>query len=90
MEKQVLLRKNDILSASEISQYQYCSYSWFLQRCGYKPESHHLELGKQAHILLGEEIDIFEKRLRYSRWYKILGFILLCASFLLVFFGVIL
>lgn len=90
MGKQTLLKKSDVLSASEIGQYRYCSYAWWLQRCGYEPESQFIEPGKYAHVVLGNTIDKFEKKLRYSRWYALLGLIVLCVAFLLVFFGVIL
>jgi len=90
MEKRTLLKKSDVLSASEIGQYQYCSYAWWLQRCGYKPESPSLELGKHVHVTLGTTIDGLEIKLRYSQWYLVIGLLVLCVAFLLVFFGVIL
>jgi hypothetical protein len=82
-------QNNDVLSASEISQYAYCSYSWFLQRCGYKAQSPFLEPGKETHIALGEKIDGFQTRMRYARWYAILGFVALCIGFLFLLLGVV-
>jgi hypothetical protein len=90
MGKRTLLKKTDVLSASEIGQYHYCSYAWILQRCGYKPESPFLESGKQMHVALGKTLDNFEVKMRYSQWYTLLGFIVLCIAFLLIFFEVIL
>jgi hypothetical protein len=90
MGKRSLLKKTDVLSASEIGQYIYCSCAWQLQRCGYEPESPFLESGKQVHVALGNTIDGFEAKIRYSRWYALRGFVVLCAAFLLVIFGVIL
>lgn len=90
MGKQKLLKKTDMLSASEIAQYRYCSYAWFLQRCGYEPESPFLESGKHVHVELGNTINRFEVKLLYSRLYVILGSLLLCIFFLLIFFEVIL
>jgi hypothetical protein len=90
MGKRILLKKTDVLSASEIAQYRYCSYAWFLQRCGYEPESPFLESGKNVHVALGNTIDRFEVKLRYSRWYALVGSVVLCIAFLLVFFEVIL
>jgi len=82
-------QNNDVISASEISQYAYCSYSWFLQRRGYKAQSPFLEPGKKTHITLGEKIDGFQTRMWYARWYAILGFIALCIGFLFLLFEVI-
>ena len=90
MGKRTLLKESDVLSASEIGQYRYCSYAWWLQRCGYKPESSSLEPGKHVHVMLGNTIDGLEAKLRYSRWYALLGSVVLCIAFLLVFFEVIL
>lgn len=90
MGKRVSLKKTDVLSASEIGQYRYCSYAWWLQRCGYKPESPFLDSGKHVHVALGDTIDGFDVKLRYSRWYALLGSVVLCVAFLLVFFEVIL
>jgi hypothetical protein len=88
MGKQQLSKKTDVLSASEIGQYQYCSYAWFLHRCGYEPESPFLEPGKQAHVALGNTISGFDVKMRHARWCAILGLVVLCAAFLLLLFGV--
>ncbi len=90
MGKRPLLKKTDVLSASEIGQYIYCSCAWQLHRCGYEPESPFLESGKQVHIAMGNKIDGLEGKMRYSRLLVLLGFLVLCAAFLLVLFGVIL
>ena len=90
MGKRSLLKKTDVLSASEIGQYNYCSLAWFLRRCGYEAESPFLESGKQAHVAMGTKIDGLEGKMRYSRWLLLLGFVTLCVAFLLVLFGVIL
>jgi hypothetical protein len=90
MGKQSLLKKTDVLSASEIGQYIYCSCAWRLQRSGYEPESPFLESGKQFHVAMGNRIDGLEGKMRYSRLLVLLGFVVLCVAFLLVLFGVIL
>jgi hypothetical protein len=90
MGKQKVLKKTDVLTASEIGQYHYCSTAWLLQRCGFEPESPYLETGKQIHVALGDTIDGFETKIRYARWYAILGFLVLCTAILLLFFEVIL
>ncbi|MFH1100435.1 MAG: hypothetical protein V1726_00155 [Methanobacteriota archaeon] len=78
-------RKNTVLSASEIGQYIYCSTSWYLQRCGYTPESESLQQGKTLHTELGETLDDLQKQIRRSRWYALIGLlILLLLSFILV------
>ena len=39
--------KSDIIRASEIGQYQYCSISWKLQKNGYRPNSLYLNKGRK-------------------------------------------
>jgi CRISPR/Cas system-associated exonuclease Cas4 (RecB family) len=90
MGKRSKSKTTDVLSASEIGQYLYCSRAWQLHRMGYEPESPSLEPGKQVHTALGDRLDSLDTRLRYSRWYAVVGFILLCMSILLILFGVIL
>jgi hypothetical protein len=80
---------SDVLSASEIGQYIYCSHGWQLRRMGYEPESPLLEQGARTHAALGNKFDDFEVRLRSSRWCAVAGLILLSLSLLLL-FGVIL
>ena len=80
----------DVLSASEIGQYLYCSRAWQLHRMGYEPESPFLEPGKQAHVMLGNQLDHLETRLWSSRWLTVIGIALLCMSILLLLLGVIL
>ena len=84
------LKKNEVLSASEIGQYVYCSQAWFLQRCGCVPESPFFEAGKQAHVALGKRIDGFEGTIRYARWLLVVGGMILLIAFLLFFFEVML
>jgi len=90
MGKQSLPKKTMVLSASEIGQYIYCSYAWYLHRCGYEPESRFLDPGKQAHVALGNRIDDFDLRMRHAWWYAILGMFVLALAALLLLSGVIL
>jgi hypothetical protein len=90
MGKLKVLKKTDILSASEIGQYHYCSCAWMLQRCGYEPESPSLETGKEIHAALGNTIDGFETKMRSAQWVAILGLFVLCVAVFLFFLGVIL
>ena len=50
-------KKSDIISASDIGQFQYCSVSWYLKKCGYKSESPKLKIGSKKHSKIGEMID---------------------------------
>ncbi len=90
MGKQKVLKNSDVLSASEIGQYHYCSCAWMLQRYGYEPESPSLETGKQAHISLGDTIDGFKSKDRVARWTAVLGVVVLCLAILLLLLEVIL
>ncbi len=76
---------SDMLSASEIGQYVFCSNAWRLHRMGYKPESPLLEQGTTTHITLGEQLDDFDARIRSSQWYIIVGLVLVTTAFLLLF-----
>lgn len=73
-----------MINASEIGQYRYCSAAWFLQRCGFKPESESLKLGKKKHIKLGENIDRVERQESHSNLFRIVGYFLLVIGFLLI------
>jgi hypothetical protein len=84
MGKRKVMKKSDVLTASEIGQYHYCSCAWLLQRCGYEPESPYLESGKQIHVALGDTIDGLETKIRFARWYAILGLLVLCVAILLI------
>jgi hypothetical protein len=88
MGRQKEWNQSEVLSASEIGQYMFCSISWFLHRCGYEAESPFLESGKQVHVSLGNKIDGFDRRLRYSRWYGLFGVLLVVAALLFFLLGV--
>jgi hypothetical protein len=90
MGKRPTSNTGDVLSASEIGQYVFCSNAWRLRRMGYEPESPFLGQGTKAHVALGNQLDDFEVRIRSSHWYIIIGLALLTISFVLLFFGVIL
>ena len=90
MGKRPTSNTSDVLSASEIGQYVFCSNAWRLRRMGYKPESPFREQGTKAHVALGDQLDDFEVQIRSSHWYVVIGLVLLTIAFLLLFFGVIL
>ncbi len=90
MGKRIRSEKSPVISASEISQFTYCSYAWQLRRLGYEPESSYLQSGRQAHIVLGEQIESLEIMMRISRWCAMIGIVMLCIALFLFFFEVIL
>lgn len=90
MDRSTSFRKNKIISASEIGQYTYCSKSWFLQRCGCKPVSTALVLGKKNHINFGEKIDTIESKLSVSKRLITVGILLLITTIFLTIIEVIL
>jgi len=82
-------QQNAVLRASEINQYTYCSFSWYLQKRGYKPQSAQLEKGKKAHTHLGDTIDSIQNKQKKSTYLAILGYILLIIVGLLILLEVI-
>ncbi|MBN1280991.1 MAG: hypothetical protein JXA00_05015 [Candidatus Thermoplasmatota archaeon] len=83
-------KKTDVISASEIGQYMYCACAWQLHRMGYTPQSAFLEPGKQMHSELGDRLDGFERKMRCSRWYALVGIVLLCVALCLFLVEVVL
>ena len=89
--KQSTLSKNsEIISASEIGQYNFCIVSWYLQRCGYKPRSESLEKGKKQHENIGIILKKTERKLTSSRILRYIGYVLFLISFILILYEVIL
>ena len=78
------LKDSDIVTASEIAQYAYCPFSWYLKRCGCKPQSPGLENGLKRHSELGEKISQVTTEERASRHLGWLGYLALAAAFLLL------
>jgi CRISPR/Cas system-associated exonuclease Cas4 (RecB family) len=75
--------QNKIISASEIAQFNYCSNSWYLQRCGIKPEAPQLEIGTKKHKQLGDLISNIDSNVKKSKYVLIIGLILLIFGFFL-------
>jgi len=90
IKKQTSFKDTDIISASEIGQYHYCSVAWYLQKCGYKPKSPMLDIGAKKHIELGRIVDHTQANMRRSRAFAIAGYLLLIFGVLIFLFGVIL
>ena len=87
--KQTRFKGKNFISASEIGQYIYCSVSWYLQKCGYEPDSPFLETGKEKHIKLGKIIYHTQVNTKRSRVFSIIGCYLLIIAFLLILYGAI-
>jgi hypothetical protein len=90
LSKKSNINKSDIISASEIGQYQYCSISWKLQRNGYQPDSSYLEIGKNNHIAHGKIINYINILLKKSKILILIGFFLLLFAILILLLEVIL
>jgi len=88
--KQTSFKDTDIISASEIGQYHYCSIAWYLQKCGYEPKSPMLDIGAKKHVELGRIMDHTQTNIRRSRAFAIAGYLLLILGVLILLFGVIL
>ena len=76
---QAYSREKILIRASEIGQFYFCSASWYLQRCGFKPESPRLERGTQKHIALGgslKRLEKLNKKVRFLRWSAFIIFLL--------------
>ena len=81
--------KSDIIRASEIGQYQYCSISWKLQKNGYRPNSLYLKKGIKNHISHGKIIDYTNEKLKKSKILNLIAYLLLFFSLFIIVFEVI-
>lgn len=82
-------RNSNVISASEIGQYEYCSVGWLLQRNGYKPDSPDLKKGLEKHRDLGRIINKTEKIQKKSNIFAKIGYILLVIAALMLLIEVI-
>lgn len=80
---------SNIIRASEIGQYVFCSISWYLQKCGYRPISPNLEIGIKKHENLGRIIEKSKNKSKKSKALEIIGYLILIIGFFLIFFEVI-
>jgi hypothetical protein len=88
--KKIKILEKDIISASEISQYYFCSNAWFLQKCGFKPISTKLDNGIKKHEEAGKIIINMEKKIKKSNIFALLGIIFLIISLFILFSEVVL
>lgn len=87
--KQTLFKTTEIINASEIGQYHFCSISWLLEKCGYKPKSPMLDVGIKKHTELGEIIDYTQTNIKKSKFLSYVGYLLLIAAVIIFLFEVI-
>lgn len=81
--------RNNVISASEIGQFCYCSIAWHLQRQGLKPDSESLEKGQKKHDDLGQLMHRNERKIVKSKILATAGYIILFFSILLLIFEVL-
>jgi len=84
------IKKNDVISASEIGQYYFCPRSWYLQRSGYKPDSIMLDFGRDKHAELGKIMYYAERNKKRSSFLSYIGFILFFTAILILLLEVML
>ena len=82
--------KSDIISSSELSQFNYCSVAWYLQKIGYEPKSPKIDIGLNKHVKVGKIIDKTKRRTRINRILASFGYLLLLLGIILLIIGVIL
>lgn len=88
--KQTGFKNTDIINASEIGQYHYCSIAWYLQKCGYEPKSPMLDIGTKKHVELGRIVDHTQANIKRYRVIAIAGYLMLIIGVLIFLFEVIL
>jgi len=76
--------KNEVITASEISQYVFCPLSWHLIRAGIRPSSISLVRGKKAHQKMGREISNLQKKENASQTFRMLGHLSALSAILLL------
>ncbi|VVB70186.1 Uncharacterised protein [uncultured archaeon] len=76
--------KDDVITASEISQYAYCPVSWYLKRNGCPPDSSHMARGIHAHQEIGKGINRVQQQERRSKLLSLGEYSLLIMALLLI------
>ncbi|MDH7517724.1 MAG: hypothetical protein QHH19_05210 [Candidatus Thermoplasmatota archaeon] len=87
--RQASFENSEVISASEIGQYHYCSIAWYLQKCGYEPVSALLNTGVEKHAQLGEVLDNAQTGVRRSMFLAITGLLMVIVSISMILFEVI-
>ena len=88
--KKTQFRESDLISASEIGQYHYCPVAWYLQKCGYEPQSPLLEICIEKHVKHGNIIDRVQVSAKKSKVLAAAGYMLLIVAVLIIILEVIL
>ena len=88
--KNINFKDSEVISASEIGQFCYFSISWYLQQCGYKPDSPKLEIGIKKHENLGRIIESSKKSSRKSKVLALTGYLILIFGIFIIIYEVIL
>jgi len=88
--KKKIYKDTDIIRASEIGQFFFCSISWYLHKCGYKPNSPNIEYGIKKHEDLGRIIELSKNRSKKSNAFAVAGYAILIIGILFIFFEVVL
>ena len=83
-------KDSDIISSSEIGQFNYCLIAWYLKKCGYEPKSKNIIIGKNKHIKIGKLIDKTQLNIKKYRFIAALGYLLLFFGILIFIIGVFL
>ena len=81
--------KPQIISASEIGQYNFCSISWKLQKKGFIPKKKYIKRGEEAHISQGRTIGNIENLSISLKIIILITSILLVLALLFIILGVI-
>lgn len=87
--RQTSFKHSDVISASEIGQYHYCSIAWYLRKCGYEPVSPLLNVGAEKHAQLDNVLNKTERGMKRAVFLATIGFLLLTLAFLIIIFGVV-
>ena len=80
----------DIISSSELGQFNYCSVAWYLQKSGYEPKSSKINIGKNEHIKVGNIVDKIQKKIDRIKIFTLIGYSILLLGILFLLFGVFL
>jgi hypothetical protein len=80
----------EIISSSELGQFNYCSIAWYLQKSGYEPKSPKLKIGKSRHIKIGNIIDNTQRKNKRIKVLALIGYMILFLGILIFILGVFL
>jgi hypothetical protein len=88
--KKPRIKDSEIIRASEIGQFCFCSISWYLQKCGYRPKSQFIEIGRKKHEDLGKIIELSIDKSKKSNVFSLAGYLFLILGIIVIIFEVIL